>query len=151
MKCKDGTSQGILQGSVIKDTENPATVVQDRLDYLLAILKGLNLNINMSKTKIQIFPRSNRIDNIRNIPLYIQGKHVIVKSEQTAKYLGKIIDKNLNFVEHKEMVRGKVKKRKNVVKYLMNRMNATHPWTNINIIKSLTLPVIYYGSSVLGW
>lgn len=64
-----------------------------------------------------------------------------MKTENSIKYLGIIIDTNLNFMKHCEMIKSRVTKRLNVIKYLMGNNTRNHPYTNLNLAKHLYSPL----------
>lgn len=136
---------------IIFAVEDPSSIqeqIQNKMNQFTKLFKKLNLNINPSKTKMQYFPQTNRMEKMLEIDITMGTTTNKIKSEEVNKYLGILIDNRLNFIAHTKSIQSKLEKRLTSMKYLMYKKNSSHPLTNINIGKSLILPVIYYGSSL---
>lgn len=128
----------------IGDNDDMNEIVQSKFLEINQIIEELNLNLNSSKTNVQFFRRSNRMDP--NITINFNNSSI--PNSTNVKYLGINLDHNLNFIEHTSQVINRVNIRIKPLIYVMNRKNSSHPLTNINLVKSLILPVVMYGCSI---
>lgn len=133
------------------DNEPRDSTIQDKIDQLEQIFKYLNLKLNHSKTKLQYFPKTNRMDKNLTINIVMNSSKVKIAAEIVIKYLGINIDSNLNFIKHTEIIKSKVSKRMNALRFIMEKCKMSHPLTNFNLGRALILPIIYYGRSKSPW
>lgn len=131
------------------DNENPITLLQDQIDETERILNKLNLKINFSKCKVQIFKRSNRIQDIESANLRIKGEEHIFQIVKNVNYLGVNIDCNLNFKEHTKAVKARIEARLNPLRFIMGTKMFSNPVTCLNLAKALIVPMMDY--SIFFW
>lgn len=122
--------------------------IKNKIELFIENCKTLNLNLNSTKTQMQYFPRSNRINSNIVINIEAINQNIELSSVNCVKYLGIYIDKNLNFTEHTKYVKGVVEKRLNCLKFIMGIRKLSHPFTSLNIVKSLIIPIVTYGGLI---
>ncbi len=83
--------------------------------------KHNKLTINLDKTCYTIFKSKNKIipDNLNNIKI----ENVLIKKVPSAKYLGIILDENLNWEEHIDNLNKTIIQMANSFKIIKNRVH----------------------------
>ena len=102
-----------------------------------------NMAINVKKTKSMVFGRKNLTKKNQNVVLNLEGKNIF--QTKLYKYLGVMLDENLNFNCHINLVlknaNHKLYLLRRVRKYLTNE-------TAILLYKSYILPILEYGNTL---
>lgn len=80
------------------------------MNQFTELFKTLNLNINPSKTKMQYFPQTNRMEKVLEIDINMGTNTNKIKSEEVNRHLGILIDNRLNFIAHTKSIQSKVEK-----------------------------------------
>ena len=169
---KNGTPQGSVISSIlflimINDLTPNSTDIELSLfaDDSAAYTSGKNINkiyksmqetsnkitnwcdtwgfkLSPSKSKCLIFTKNKKFRRIQNT-LKLYDKNIAY--DKTIKFLGIILDINLNFNEHIEYINQRCQKRLNLLKNLRGTHWGANLKTLLTIYKTLIKPVIDYG------
>ena len=103
-------------------------------------IEQLSLKINLSKTKIIVMGKNNNnIDmSLNNTP---------IEQVNTYKYLGTILDKNLNFSKHLEYLKNKATERLNIFKIICANRNSIAPHKARTVYIATIRSILERGSS----
>lgn len=122
--------------------------VEEVIEKMQAELKSLeewlssnNLFVNTQKTKVMLFNKKN-CENINKIELFGNQLEYVVE----CKYLGLIIDNQLNFSKHANYVIDKVNKKINFFRRLSNNLSM---YTRVTVYKSIIAPHFDYCPTIL--
>lgn len=118
-------------------------VMQETVEKFLRIANDLNLKININKTKIMVFNKSNY-----NMKININNN--LIENVKNYKYLGVILDKNLTFNRHINHLKSRVNDRLNMFKMINGIQVGSHPKTMLLVYEALITSLIMYGASVYG-
>ena len=106
-------------------------------------LKANRLTLNVSKTKFCIFGTRPRLNNLANFDLSIDNQ--VIERVNQVKYLGMILDENLNFNAHIDYTIKKASSRLGAVRRARKFLDIS---TSLVLYKSLVLPYLDYGDTV---
>ena len=121
-----------------EDIETCKRELENEIKNVNNWLKMNKLKLNEEKTKMMV------INSNSEINIEINGK--LIENVKIIKYLGVIIDKNLNFNEHIEYVCKKIGKKIGFIKTLRNKMDIL---TAIQIHNTMIKPHFEYCSTIL--
>lgn len=131
---------GIVSGLTVNEVEIKLQVL---CDHFVNIADRLKLKVNTQKTKYMMFNNSNKHLNIT------MSNQPIIKVN-SYKYLGVILDRNLNFGSHIRNLKNKVDERINMLKVINGTRHGSHPQTMLTVYKALVTNLISYGSAIYG-
>lgn len=66
------------------------------------------------------------MDKNLTINIVMNRSKVKIAAEMVIKYLGINIDSNLNFIKHTEIIKSKVSKRMNALRFIMGKCKMSH-------------------------
>lgn len=121
------------------DIDNAMEIMNDALDHVSDWLKFNRMALNVKKCKSMTF---NHEDD--DIDIRIDGESI--ENVENFKYLGVMIDKNLDFRCHAEMIKSKIGKRVGLLGRLSSKMTYD---SKLIFLKSLILPLYDNCASVL--
>lgn len=128
-------------------TSNDTDLIIGRLQLAIELLceyfAKWKLKLNAAKTEAIIFTRKRQLPTKT---LTIDG-HIIPWSK-SVKYLGLVLDKELNWSQHVSIIRTKAMKAFNALSPLLNRRSALSPGTKLALYTTLIRPCITYGCPV---
>ncbi|XP_046143416.1 uncharacterized protein LOC123988222 [Osmia bicornis bicornis] len=122
--------------------------IERAVDILLKNLNKLGLSLAEDKSKVVIFTRSR--DKRRMEGEFRIGREWI-KNEEQVTFLGMILDRALNYRKHIEMVKDRVKKKLDILRFIVGIKKGVKPGTMLIFFKGLIRSVIEYGLFVYFW
>lgn len=125
-----------------KEVEDGVVKLNEDLGELFCKLNQNKLNLNVNKTKLMIITKKNI--NRALIDIRINDKRLEIEKE--VKYLGVILDEQLNFAKNCDYVARKMAKKVGVLKRCGQMFNKAQ---KIQIYKTTIEPHINYCSSIL--
>lgn len=128
---------------IITDTIKAATLkLNEDLDILFRKLCQNKLRLNVNKTKVMII--SNKKTDKNNVNIYINGTRLEIEKE--IKYLGVLINDNLNSDKNIDHLCKKIGSKTSVMGRLRNELNCEQ---KLNLYKSIIEPYFMYCASIL--
>lgn len=118
-------------------------------DELHNVYKWLNLNLlklNVNKTKFMLISSNTVYNEFKSGNYKINVGNSDIEIIDRIKYLGFIVDRNLNFKEHAIYIINKISKNINLLSRLAPSLTQ---WSKITVYNTLILPHLTFGSSVL--
>ena len=135
--------------TVIYFSSSDISVVEDKLNSDLASLsRWLNenlLTLNETKCKFFIFGSNQKLAKIKKISLQINGCQI--HDEDSFKYLGVIMHKNMTWLDHIDQLNVKLCQRLRVLRRVKHLL---HRDARITLYNSLILPLFDYADVVWG-
>jgi hypothetical protein len=114
-------------------------VINEELSQISNWLNVNKLSLNCSKTKAMIFHMPQKVVNIPKISM----NNFDIEFVKEFNYLGIVIDKNLSWKPHTDLISKKISKTVGI----LNRLKTTLPKNVLmNIYNALVLPYLTYGS-----
>jgi len=132
----------IIRGRTVAEAKQKANAILDRFYNYFTLNK---LTINGSKTKYMIFCPKNK----RNINLEgeIEINNVTLEQVKTIKFLGLVLNDNLNWKDHKMYIKSKIQKNLGILYKCRQIMNLEEC---INMYNCFILPYLLYCLPVWG-
>lgn len=125
---------------IIKDDIDEAVeIMNEALSSVSDWIRFNRMSINIKKCSAMIIN-----DDDDGIELIIDDE--VIENAKCVKYLGVMIDNQLNFLSHVEMIKKKINKRVGLLGRLSNKMTYE---SKIIFLKSIILPIYDYCSSIL--
>ena len=103
------------------------------------------LTLNVAKSKLMIIGGHQRLKNVESINLGINQQSL--EKANNFKYLGVIINENLNLADHVDYVQSKVSRRLGILKRIRHLLPTK---TREIVFNTLILPILDYGDIVWG-
>ena len=134
--------------NVLYSHENLKTlelIVNAELNNLFNWLTSNKLTLNIKKTNFVIFrPYQKKLNFLPQINIFVneQNKNVILEHKKCIKFLGLLIDENLNWKDHIHTLTTKISRPVGLIAKLRH---IVHNQTLLNIYKSLIAPYMTYG------
>ena len=120
------------------------SAITSNLENISKFLRMCKLKLNVSKTKFMCIGSPSSINNLPEIEIVMEQQ--VIERVSEMKYLGIMIDENLNFKEQIKNVVNKVSKKV----YFLGRMKRKLDRdTKCMLYKTLIVPHIDYSSSIL--
>ena len=132
----------IIRGNTISEAVQKANLI---LQQYYNYFTNNKLTLNETKTKYMIFAKKNkRVNSNQNI---VKINDVILEQVKSIKFLGLIINENLNWNEHKLHVKQKIQRSLGILYRCRQIMNLEEC---INMYKSFIVPYLLYWLPVGG-
>lgn len=120
-------------------------VISEEIINLLRWLGVNSLRLNPNKTKLMIIKsRYNNTDTKNHRDIKIDDQ--IIEQVEEIKYLGVLIDENLEFSKHANYVTGKISKKVNVLRRVGRDLTV---WARLAIYRTIILPHFIFCSTLL--
>ena len=103
------------------------------------------LILNVAKTKLMVIGGHQCLKNVESINLVINQQSL--EKANKFKYLGVIINENLNWADHVDYVQSKVSRRLGILKRIRHLLPTK---TREIVFNTLILPILDYGDIVWG-
>ena len=113
------------------------------MDNVVQWLRLNKLTLNVKKTKLMIFGTTNKLQNIKHSPLYINNE--IVENVAYFKYLGVILDPTLTFPDHINKLYKKTCSKSGMFKKVRSFIDHS---ISLTLYKSLVLPHLDYCDTI---
>ena len=132
----------IVRGQTVSEAIHKANMILEQYYNYFALNK---LTLNESKTKYMVFAKRNKKREINEDILKIND--IIIERVQSIKFLGLIINDNLNWNEHKLYIQRKIQRSLGILYQCRQVMNLEEC---INMYKSFIVPYLLYCLPVWG-
>lgn len=135
--------------AVIYFADKDISIIQERLNADLECISNwfsdnnLIVNLKKSKTECVLFGTDKKAARSENFLIKMNGAQIT--ESHSYEYLGVIMDKNLNYLEHLDKIQKKAASR---VRLLSRIRHNIGPYTAETIYKMMILPVMLYCSNV---
>lgn len=126
-----------------KNTEEASEKLNHDLQKLYKKINQNKLKLNVQKTKLMLISKKKNIDN-STINIYINNEKLIPVDQ--VKYLGVIIDKDLNFKDNCNYVIRKMAHKTNILRRIGKKLNMQQ---KIYVYKTIVEAHLHYCSSIL--
>ena len=128
-----------------KDIDVAKNILHLEMEKVTDWLISNKLSINLKKTNYIIFKPRQKKNNYDQFSLYI--RNTLIERKSSTKFLGVIIDENLNWKEHIHAVASKISKSIGVIS--KSRFYVTEK-TLFMLYYALVYPYLYYGNIIWG-
>ena len=121
-------------------------IINNELKNVQKWLNNNYLSINTEKSKFIIIGNQKMIFNVNSNEINVKINNVHLQRVENIKYLGIIIDQNLNFKQHVKYIQNKMSKKV----YFLNRVSKhLSSYAKLIVYKTIIMPQIDYCASIL--
>jgi len=129
-----------------KDIKKMMLIMNLELENVNVWLRNNYLCINTEKSKFIIFRNQKNINKINSCEINIKINNISLQNVENIKYLGVMIDKNLDFKNHIKYIQNKMSKK---VFFLIRAGKHLSTYAKLLIYKTIIIPQIDYCATLL--
>ena len=129
-----------------KDLKHLMQTMNIELDKVSNWFNGNSLKLNIKKNKFMLLGNSRCQKEFEETKLSIMIKTEMIETVKNIKYLGFIVDNNLNFKEHILYIIEKLTK--NIIFFSRVSVHLTQ-WSKITVYNTLIMPHLLFSASIL--
>ncbi|MFZ2538897.1 MAG: reverse transcriptase family protein, partial [Oscillospiraceae bacterium] len=122
------------------DINEMCNIVNSELKLVIEWFKVNRLSVNSKKTNFMIFGTHAKLNKLKSdCTIVLDG--IAINRSRSAKFLGVVVDDQLNWKEHIHYISGKIAKNIGIIKRFQHRFD---PQTLISLYNTLILPYLNY-------